>query len=398
MTLKGIALEPGAGLAAELAAVKAWLIDEALPFWSSRGFDRSTGLFEERLDFSGQPVAETPRRLMVQCRQLYVFSHATLLGWFEARELVEQALAALLGTYGNRTAGVPYVFSLTRTGEIADPRQDTYAYAFLLFGLAWTRKLLGPRVDRRLPEAVLEHVKRRLAHRSGRGFVDGLPRPDAHLRQDPQMHLLEAALELEDIFGSDLGARQLADHLFALFRDRLFLAKERALPELHDDFWVPLDARGGVFQPGHHFEWIWLLDRYAACSGERVDDLVAALADRAFAEGIDPDGAAIEAVAIGGGHRIESRRCWGTCEALKAVASNFENGRSSPELAIEQATSCLRALRSLFLTGPYPGGWIDRVDARGNPLLDYVPASTLYHVFLAVAEADRVFGLALSTS
>jgi len=104
-----------AELAAEIAALKAWMIDDALPFWSTRGFDRSSGLFEERLDFSGRPILEAPRRLMVQCRQLYVFSHATLLGWFEARELVEQGFAALIATYGNRVAGAPYVFSVTRT-------------------------------------------------------------------------------------------------------------------------------------------------------------------------------------------------------------------------------------------------------------------------------------------
>jgi len=102
-------------LAAEIAALKAWMIDDALPFWSTRGFDRSSGLFEERLDFSGRPILEAPRRLMVQCRQLYVFSHAALLGWFEARDLVEQGFAALIEAYGNRVAGAPYVFSVTRT-------------------------------------------------------------------------------------------------------------------------------------------------------------------------------------------------------------------------------------------------------------------------------------------
>jgi hypothetical protein len=38
------------------------------------------------------------------------------------------------------------------------------------------------------------------------------------------------------------------------------------------------------------------------------------------------------------------------------------------------------------------GGWIDHVDATGAPIVDSMPASTLYHVFLAAAEADRVWG------
>jgi len=377
-------------LSKELAVAKAWVLEQALPFWSSTGFDQSAQLFEERVDFSGRLVPDVPRRLMVQCRQIYVFSHATLLGWFDGHALVEQAWLSLLRIYGGRSFDAPYVFSVTRTGEIADPRQDTYAYAFLLFASAWARKVLGDKVLQKFTDDLIDHLKARLAHTSGQGFIDGLPRPDRYLRQNPHMHLFEAFLQLEEAFSS-IKKRSLSYSVYRLFRDRFFQAQLRALPELYDDNWRPVDTPDAVFVPGHHFEWIWLLDRYAARSGEQVDDLVTALEDRAYCEGVDQDGAAIETVAMRGGRRVESRRCWGTCEALKAAASGFENERAR-ELAMERAARFLRALRTLFLSGPFPGGWIDRVDAQGKPLVDYVPASTLYHIFLAVAEADRVFG------
>jgi mannose-6-phosphate isomerase len=376
----------------ELSAAKLWLTDHALPFWSSAGFDRSAALFEERLDFTGEPVREAPHRLMVQCRQIYVFSHATLLGWFDGRALVEQSLMSLLRTYGSRIEGVPYVFSVSRAGEVIDARQDTYAYAFLLFAFAWAHRLLGDRMDPQFPSDLIIHLKAQLAHDSGAGFIDGLPRRDRNLRQNPQMHLFEALIEVDDAFGS-AEARSLCRHIHHLFRDRLFLASERALPELHDDLWRPEGELDSPFEPGHHFEWIWLLSRHAARSGERVDDLVAALADRAYSEGIDHLGATIETVAIRGDRRVLSRRCWGTCEALKAATSDFENQRA-PTVAVERATRFLRALRALFLAAPFPAGWLDRIDPQGKPLLNYVPASTLYHIFLAVAEADRVFGRA----
>ena len=41
---------------------------------------------------------------------------------------------------------------------------------------------------------------------------------------------------------------------------------------------------------------------------------------------------------------------------------------------------------------------MDHVDAEGAPLVDFMPASTPYHVFLAAAEADRVWGKADVTS
>jgi mannose/cellobiose epimerase-like protein (N-acyl-D-glucosamine 2-epimerase family) len=49
-------------------------------------------------------------------------------------------------------------------------------------------------------------------------------------------------------------------------------------------------------------------------------------------------------------------------------------------------------LLAVFLGRPVAGGWIDHVDANGAPIVDTMPASTLYHVFLAAAEADRVWG------
>jgi mannose/cellobiose epimerase-like protein (N-acyl-D-glucosamine 2-epimerase family) len=374
----------------ELAALKSWLADQALPFWADLGFDRSTRLFEERVDFSGNPLHEPPRRLMAQCRQIYVFSHATLLGWFDGSSLVAQALASLLQIYRQKPHDAPFVFSVTRQGAVADPRQDVYAYAFLLFALAWARKALGEKVDRQIVDEMIAHLQTSLSHESGHGFVDGLPRPDLHLRQNPQMHLFEAALAVDEAFDC-AEARALSHDLYRLFRTRLFDSERRALPERYDDFWRAVEGADAAFEPGHHFEWIWLLDRYAARSGEPVGDLVAALGERAYAEGVDPAGAVIEAVALDGSGRLDSRRCWATCEALKAAASDFENGRN-PALASQRAAGFIHALRALFLSAPFPGGWVDRVDAQGRALVGYVPSTTLYHIVLAAAEADRVFG------
>ena len=44
----------------------------------------------------------------------------------------------------------------------------------------------------------------------------------------------------------------------------------------------------------------------------------------------------------------------------------------------------------VFWRRPIPAGWIDRVSADGAPIVEFMPASTLYHVFGAVTEAHRV--------
>ena len=53
----------------------------------------------------------------------------------------------------------------------------------------------------------------------------------------------------------------------------------------------------------------------------------------------------------------------------------------------------LAALKQHYLDQPFPGGWMDQFDAAGKPLTEFVPASTFYHVFCAIAEADRTLGV-----
>ena len=65
-----------------VAGLRHWTIDEALPFWATRGFDFRRGGFHERMLFDGTPDLDADKRLRVQARQIYVFSHAAALGWF----------------------------------------------------------------------------------------------------------------------------------------------------------------------------------------------------------------------------------------------------------------------------------------------------------------------------
>jgi mannose/cellobiose epimerase-like protein (N-acyl-D-glucosamine 2-epimerase family) len=84
-----------------------------------------------------------------------------------------------------------------------------------------------------------------------------------------------------------------------------------------------------------------------------------------------------------------SRRCWPHTEAIKAEVAADEAG---DEQAAPRAAQTIDRLLGAFLGRPVAGGWIDHVDANGSPIVDTMPASTLYHVFLATAEADRVWG------
>jgi mannose/cellobiose epimerase-like protein (N-acyl-D-glucosamine 2-epimerase family) len=82
-----------------------------------------------------------------------------------------------------------------------------------------------------------------------------------------------------------------------------------------------------------------------------------------------------------------SRRSWPHTEALKANIVEGEMGRESCDA---KAALCAERLMNRFVGRPVRGGWIDHIDEAGNPIVTMIPASTLYHIFLAGTEALRV--------
>jgi mannose-6-phosphate isomerase len=181
-----------------------------------------------------------------------------------------------------------------------------------------------------------------------------------------------------------------AGELHGMMAARFFQPERGVLAEYFDGGWNPrAGIAGRICEPGHHFEWSWLLRRYAALSGR--DDSPIARQLKAFGDrhGVDAEGLVVDELLDDGQVHKASRRSWPHTEAIKAEVAAFEVGDGS---APARAAHMIERLQAVFLGRPVPGGWIDHIDAKGAPLVDYMPASTLYHVFLAAAEADRVWG------
>ncbi|PNG25982.1 mannose-6-phosphate isomerase [Methylocella silvestris] len=378
-----------AGAAA--GGLRAWLSNAALPLWASAGFDRSLGAFHERLDGSGRPRLDLARRAMVQARQIYVFSHAARLGWFEeGADLAESAAEALVGRYCD--AGGPrggFAFSIGPEGHVASSVRDAYAHAFVLFALASLYRLNG---DARLivyADETIAFIDEALTDRNFGGLYDASPVTDRSKRQNPHMHLLEAYLALETA-APGRGYLDRARKIVDLFKKRLFLAEPGVLLEYFGEDWsVPEDpARCGIFEPGHHYEWVWLLAEFEALAGDDLGAEIARLYRVARQVGHAPNGLIfdeldVEMKVTKGAHRV-----WPHTEAVKAAVAMRAKGDAGAEAF---AAAMIGALRGSFLDRPFAGGWIDHFRADGVPLSGDAPASSLYHVFLAATEASFAF-------
>ena len=381
-------LSADAGAKRSAARLKSWVVGEALPLWAEAGFDPARGSFVERLTFEGKPLLDAPRRAMVQARQIYVFSHAALIGWRpQGKAIALEAAHRLIDRYHGSDGGHGWVFSVHPDGAISNPKRDFYVQAFALFGLAWAYKLAPEPRFLTAALTTLEVLDRHFKSPSG-GFHSALPADEAKREQNPHMHLFEAMLAWFEATGREMFLARAAE-LDAMMTARFFQPRTGILAEYFDGDWNPREGiHGRICEPGHHFEWSWLLRRYARLTGRADSPIAEALKAFADRHGYDAEGFVVDELIDDGRVHKSSRRSWPHTEAVKAEAAAAEAGDDE---APARAARAIDQLFSVFLGRPVPGGWIDHVDASGAPLVDGMPASTLYHVFLAAAEADRLW-------
>ena len=368
------------------ARARDWLIDTALPFWGTTGFDAKTGGFHERCSLDGTPIDDTSRRLMVQARQIFVFSHAHVLGWSpHALELAARGVEHILQRY-HRADGRPgFVFSLTPSGDVADGRRNTYGHAFVLLALAWYARAAGDAQALAAARAVVDFIEAEFGDGHD-AFVDDVPRSDMLKRQNPHMHLLEGFLALYETT-RDPAVLKRADRIVELCRSRFCNDTTGVLHEYFADDWRSApNEQGRIWEPGHHYEWSWLLHAHARLTGTRPAPEARALFERARANGFSADGRIYDEVRDDNLVLKSSTRAWPLTEAVKAGVVRSEHGDPDGR---KLAESALATLMDRFMARPWRAGWIDHLDAAGNPMVDYAPASTLYHVYLAIAEANR---------
>jgi mannose/cellobiose epimerase-like protein (N-acyl-D-glucosamine 2-epimerase family) len=372
-----------------------WLTDDAWPLWLKHGIDWQRLAFHEHLDFTSLQCCAPFRRLRVAARQTYVFSKAARYHIPHAKEAVALGLDFLQGPARLPDGGFAWRFDLDN--RPIDLTRDLYDHAFVLLAFSAAAEVVGADRVRADAVALVDHIAARFAHPAG-GYRDSIPPPHPPpqagegremRRQNPHMHLFEALLAASDAFGGEPFFNY-ASGLAALFAARLFQPKEGALPEYFDEVLAPRREAGRfVAEPGHHYEWIWLLHWYetaAAAMGVATDPALKLAADSLFefAEryGVNPSsGLVVNGMWSDGTVSDGGFRLWPQTERLKAVV------RRRPD----RVPGVLDALKRHF-AGVRPGLWIERIDAMGNAIAEPAPATSLYHLTAAFTD-DAVLGL-----
>jgi mannose/cellobiose epimerase-like protein (N-acyl-D-glucosamine 2-epimerase family) len=358
-----------------------------LPLWATHGVDRDHGGFYEKLDFALEPVEEMRRARLVS-RQIYSFATGHELGWTgPAEELVRHGLDFLLAHLIRADGTV--IAACSADGRLINDRYDPCDYAFVLLALATAARQLADR------DALLDlasRIRGRLiagwAHPQC-GFEEASQR-ELPLKANPQMHLFEAFLAWAELVGStDPSWQATADGMAELALDKLINPQTGALPEEFDGDWNPMpDAHGLLIEPGHQFEWSWLLGRWACRTGRQNGfESARRLASIGEVHGIDlARGVAVNAL----NERFEIRdadaKLWPQAERIKAwraLGTHPMNSSSGRNEAQARLTSTIAGLNRYFVDAP-AGLWHENMRPDGSFVVEPVRASSLYHLTCAI--------------
>jgi mannose-6-phosphate isomerase len=347
----------------------AWLAEAALPLWAGAGVDPVGGLFQETLSVEGRPV-EAPRRARAQARQVFVFASAAAAGYGEQWLPVARAGWARFVAAYRRPDGL-FINRAAADGTPLDEGADVYEQAFALLAMA---ALQG--ADPAAGDLAGEAGRALTALEARRVPAGGFREAGAHPYQaNCHMHLFESALAWEPAGGPRWAA--LSDEIAHLAMTRLIDPATGAMREFFDADWRALSGEAGLVEPGHQFEWAWLLHRWGGARGEPAALKAAGRLFETGLRGVDP----VREVAINSlwddfSIRDGSARLWPQTEHLKAAVVLGDEGQG------------LRAARGLaqYLDVPARGAWRDKLGEDGRFVGEPAPATSFYHLMVAILE------------
>lgn len=371
-----------------ISKVESWIFDSALPYWATKGFDYDHGGVHEALDYQGNPVDLGQKRLRVLARQIYCYAEAHMMGWNgDSAGIINHCVDTLINTGWHKDGGFIHLYNLD--GTVQDDKRDAYDQCFVLLAFASLWKASKNPLAKKWGEKTLRFMEEEFGDPENGGFYE-TPEKSGTRRANPHMHFFEAMIAWYEATG-DQQYLDRAGKIVDLFKDKFFDKENWRLHELFDENWQPYDNDVNKVEPGHHYEWVWLLLKYAKLSGDNsVKEYARKLYATALSFGHYPktDGVALH-MHYDGSDLSETARMWCQTEGLKAALAMKEHGMSVDG---NLATRMLDQIYNRYLNTPQVGGWYDAADSQGRIVSTDMPSSTFYHIIVAFAEYLRVEG------
>lgn len=360
-------------------------IQECLSFWAKTGYDTERGGYYEAVNFEGQPVTDLNRRFRIHPRNIFSHAMGTVRGYGEFTKPAEQAFTFIMSRCWQKNRGFATLTS--NSGKIVDDRVFTYDHAFVFLALAWLFYCTGKETYKKILDQIWGIFNVKFRH-SLKGFItsDPVPRSEPLILQNPHMHFFEAFLELYVLLKDEYWLAE-AKKIYTLYCESFYSSSHRVIIEFFNNDFSPDSLNWNLVEPGHHFEWVWLLSKYERLSHETAIS-IPEIYDFAIQLGRNSAGLPYEVCAPDGTPIKSTQRMWAQTEQLKADLAMYER---TQELGyLKSALLSLENLLNFFCSHRISGVWFDCLDENSRVVSTNSPSSTLYHLLIALDEFIRV--------
>ncbi|WP_258197947.1 AGE family epimerase/isomerase [Pseudomonas capeferrum] len=344
-----------------LARLRQHFAECIVPLWQGPGWNADMALPYEALDEQHRPLPVQRYRAMACARQLYLFS--SRIGEPGAAERAAALFRSLRRHFHDAEHG-GWFYSIDAQGKPLDRRKDLYTHAFIVFACAhYWGKVSDPLVESTL-NAALEVIHERFARGDGL-YEANLGEDWADLNsgplQNPLMHLAEAYL-------ATLAVRDDAKVQEALIRLCESLQTQFIEPTHGLMLEKPRGTVDNWFEPGHQFEWYYLLETSPLLRGSPLHASISRAFEYSERHGVK-DCAVLAMLDVEGNVIDATQRIWAQAEYLRALALR-KHARQLLPLQLE-------AMQQRFM---HPAGWYECLDANGVVSRHDMPSTTPYHL------------------
>ena len=361
----------------------AWLKNHVFPLWTQHAFDQTSGGFVESLDSMGNPE-KSSRRAMVQARQIYAYTEAMKMNILSKNEvhLMLKKNIEFIKNYSLPSGA--YIHTVDTLNKPAQLQSELYTQAFMLFGLARAYEVLR---DSEIKDRALKLIRYLYSERKNKfgGFTE-INKDQIVFQSNPHMHLFEAVIEWIKI-DSDSDWKDIASEMYQLCKSKFINNEIGVVAEHFSENWEVLRENNQfIFEPGHQYEWAWLIVQYEVLLGLTPNPLPQKLFDLAEKCGVDEKSHLVfDEILSDFSVKKKSSRFWPQCERIKTAVQL--GVLAKPELRPHFAKAADQAMAALntYLETKTLGLWFDTKD-QGQFILQSSKTSSLYHIINALSE------------
>ncbi len=241
------------------------LLNELLPFWTSRMKDSVNGGFLTHWDQNGKDTGEDEKSLIAQTRCIYTIASAHRAGYGEGKlaDLARHGVDFLLNKMWDQQNGGFY-WMMNRKGEVKIDQKIIYGHSFAIYCLSEYTLATGDPRGREYAEKVFDLLQKYGADTRHGGYWEMFHR-DWTLRGpgsqggdrktlDVHMHLMEAFTTLYECTGLEVHRRKLQEVIDLLISRIIHPIYKTGIPQFFEDWSVA---------PQIKFDIIWGWDRFS---------------------------------------------------------------------------------------------------------------------------------------